>query len=121
MTMKVLVVGGGGREHAIARALSRSDNTVLFSLMAQRNPGIAALAREVLLERETNVPSAVKFARSRSVDYVVIGPEAYGCGRTPRDGQGLLPGNDVKVRDIGMPEIPGLSPGTGCRRIYPQL
>jgi phosphoribosylamine--glycine ligase len=76
MTMKVLVVGGGGREHAIARALSRSDNTVLFSLMAQRNPGIAALAREVLLERETNVPSAVKFARSRGVDYVVIGPEA---------------------------------------------
>jgi phosphoribosylamine--glycine ligase len=76
MTMKVLVVGGGGREHAIARALSRSKKTILFSLMARKNPGIAALASDMLLERETNVPSVVKFARSRRIDYVMIGPEA---------------------------------------------
>ncbi|NTV00092.1 MAG: phosphoribosylamine--glycine ligase [Methanoregulaceae archaeon] len=76
MTMKVLVVGGGGREHAIFRALSRSSGTLLFSLMARKNPGIAALATDVLLERETNVPSVVKYARTCGVDYVVIGPEA---------------------------------------------
>jgi phosphoribosylamine--glycine ligase len=76
MTMKVLVVGGGGREHAIARAIARSSETVLFSIMARKNPGIAALASDVLLERETNVPSVVKFAKSRGIDYVVIGPEA---------------------------------------------
>jgi phosphoribosylamine--glycine ligase len=76
MTMKVLLVGGGGREHAIARALSRSGETMLFSLMARKNPGIATLASDVLLERETNVPSVVKYARSRGIDYAVIGPEA---------------------------------------------
>ncbi len=74
--MKVLVVGGGGREHAIARALSRSSGTILFSLMARKNPGIAALATDMLLERETNVPSVVKYATTRGIDYVVIGPEA---------------------------------------------
>jgi phosphoribosylamine--glycine ligase len=76
MTMKVLLVGGGGREHAIARALSCSDQTELFSIMARKNPGIASLAREVFLERETNVQSVVKYAKSQGIDYVVIGPEA---------------------------------------------
>jgi phosphoribosylamine--glycine ligase len=76
MTMKVLLVGGGGREHAIARALSRSDEMDLFSVMARKNPGIASLAKEVLLERETSVQPVVRFAKTRSIDYVVIGPEA---------------------------------------------
>jgi phosphoribosylamine--glycine ligase len=76
MTMKVLLIGGGGREHAIARALSCSDQTELFSIMARKNPGIASLAREVFLERETNVQSVVKYAKSQGIDYVVIGPEA---------------------------------------------
>ncbi len=76
MTMKVLVVGGGGREHALARALSTSGGTVLFSIMARRNPGIAALAREVQLGKETDVSMVADFARSRGIDYVVIGPEA---------------------------------------------
>jgi phosphoribosylamine--glycine ligase len=74
--MKVLVVGGGGREHALARALSASGATILFSLMSRRNPGIASLSREVRLGKETDVSQAVDFARSRGIDYVVIGPEA---------------------------------------------
>lgn len=76
MTMKVLVVGGGGREHAIARALSLSEGVILLSVMAKRNPGIASLSSEVLIERETNIPSVLKFALSREADYAVIGPEA---------------------------------------------
>jgi phosphoribosylamine--glycine ligase len=74
--MKVLVVGGGGREHAIARALSFNKGTAIFSVMAKRNPGIAAIAADILLEKETNVPAVVAFAKSRSIDYAVIGPEA---------------------------------------------
>jgi len=76
MTMKVLVIGGGGREHAIARALSLSEEVTLLSVMAKRNPGIASLSSEILIEKETNIPSAIKFAVSRGADYAVVGPEA---------------------------------------------
>ena len=76
MTMKVLVVGGGGREHAIACALSRSEEVVLLSVMPKHNPGIASLSSDVLIEKETNIPAVVDFAVSRGADYAVIGPEA---------------------------------------------
>ncbi len=74
--MKVLVVGGGGREHAIVRALSFNKEASIFSVMAKRNPGIAAAAEEILLEKETNVPAVLRFAKARGIDYAVIGPEA---------------------------------------------
>jgi phosphoribosylamine--glycine ligase len=76
MTMKVLVVGGGGREHAIALALARNSENVIFSVMAKKNPGIAKIAREVLIEKETSVSEVVRFALSRGVEYAVIGPES---------------------------------------------
>ena len=74
--MKVLVVGGGGREHAIAQSLARNSENVIFSVMAKRNPGIAKIAREVLIEKETRVSEVVRFALSCGVEYAVIGPEA---------------------------------------------
>lgn len=76
MDMKILVVGGGGREHAIARALSCNSGVQLYSAMARRNPGIVALSREVLLEKETNVEAVADFAQKCGVDFAVIGPEA---------------------------------------------
>jgi phosphoribosylamine--glycine ligase len=74
--MKALVVGGGGREHAIAAALARNPATQVFSVMAKRNPGIAAIARGVLLHRETDAARIVTFAKENGIDYAVIGPEA---------------------------------------------
>jgi phosphoribosylamine--glycine ligase len=76
MTMKVLVVGGGGREHAITQALARDSENVIFSVMAKKNPGIAKIARGVLIEKETSVSGVVRFALSQGVEYAVIGPEA---------------------------------------------
>lgn len=76
MDMKVLVVGGGGREHAITRALSCNSGVRIFSVMARKNPGIARLAERVLLEKETNIPKIVKFATKNGLDAAVIGPEA---------------------------------------------
>ena len=73
--MKVLVVGGGGREHALAAALERSG-AELYSAMRNNNPGIARLAKEVRLVRETDVSSTLEFARAAGVDIAVMGPEA---------------------------------------------
>jgi len=74
--MKILVVGGGGREHAIASALSRNTQTTVLSVMAKRNPGIDSIAGRVLLTKETDVPRIVSFARENGVDFAFIGPEA---------------------------------------------
>lgn len=74
--MKILVVGGGGREHAIAAALCRNSPTAVYSVMAKRNPGIDALAKKVLLCRETDVGTVVGFAQESGVEYAFIGPEA---------------------------------------------
>jgi len=74
--MKILVVGGGGREHAITAALGRNPETEIYSVMAKRNPGIDTLAKRVHLCRETDVKSVVGFAREAGVEYAFIGPEA---------------------------------------------
>jgi phosphoribosylamine---glycine ligase len=74
--MKILVVGGGGREHAIAAALGRNPETEIYSVMAKRNPGIDALAKKVNLTKETSVKEVVGFARESGAEYAFIGPEA---------------------------------------------
>ncbi|MEI7857041.1 MAG: phosphoribosylamine--glycine ligase, partial [Methanomicrobiales archaeon] len=74
--MKILVVGGGGREHAIASALARNRKTALYSVMAKKNPGIAKFAEKILLCRETDVPRIVAFALENSIEYAFIGPES---------------------------------------------
>lgn len=74
--MKILVVGGGGREHAIASALARNRDIEIFSVMGKRNYGIARIARDFRLYRETDVSRIVSYARETGVDYAFIGPEA---------------------------------------------
>lgn len=71
--MKILLVGTGGREHALADALSR-ENTAVELIAASGNPGIAKLARieDVPL---TDVPQLVELAERELVDLVVVGPE----------------------------------------------
>ncbi|MGH3371339.1 MAG: phosphoribosylamine--glycine ligase, partial [Nocardioidaceae bacterium] len=72
--MKVLVIGSGGREHALALALSR-DPDVTEVHAAPGNPGIAAVAQ--LHEVEVNDGTAVAdLAEHLGIDLVVIGPEA---------------------------------------------
>jgi phosphoribosylamine--glycine ligase len=74
--MKILVVGGGGREHAIVRALARNSDTEIFSVMGQLNPGISSLAKGVRLCRETDIPGITAYARECGAGYAFIGPEA---------------------------------------------
>ena len=70
MTKRVLVVGGGGREHALARALLRSPRGPEV-LAAPGNVGIARDGVECL-----PADDVVTVAREREVDFVVVGPEA---------------------------------------------
>ncbi len=70
--MRILVIGSGGREHAIVRALS-PDTTHLHA--APGNPGIAALA-ETHPEVAPTPDGIIELARKLDSDLVVIGPEA---------------------------------------------
>ena len=72
--MRVLVVGGGGREHALCWAIAASP--LLTKLWcAPGNPGIAELAECVPIGA-TDIPRLVAFAREQGVELVVAGPEA---------------------------------------------
>ncbi len=70
--MRILVVGSGGREHAIFWSLSRSGRHSLFC--APGNPGMAELG---VLEpvKADDIKGLVTLARDRNIDLVVVGPE----------------------------------------------
>ena len=72
--MKVLVVGSGGREHAIVEAISRSPKASKI-YAAPGNAGIAALAECVAI-KDTEVEKLLEFAKANEVDLTVVGPEA---------------------------------------------
>lgn len=71
---KVLVIGSGGREHAIVEALSRSPQVDKI-YCAPGNAGIAALAECVKIGVE-DVDALAKFAKDNDITLTVVGPEA---------------------------------------------
>ncbi len=72
--MRVLVIGGGGREHALVRALA-ADPAVSELHAAPGNPGMAGQA-ELHPVAATDERDVIRLARRLSADLVVIGPEA---------------------------------------------
>lgn len=72
--MRVLVVGSGGREHALVWALARSPSCSAL-LCAPGNPGIAQLA-QCLPVAASDLSGLVATARRERIDLVVVGPEA---------------------------------------------
>jgi len=88
--VKILVIGGGGREHAICHALSL-DESVTALYCAPGNPGIAAVAQ--LRQVDPLDPAAVaRLAVDLGADLVVVGPEAP-----------LVAGVADAVREAGIP------------------
>lgn len=99
----VLVVGGGGREHALAWALSRSPHVDRL-LVAPGNPGTAALGRtENVATSAGDVAGLVALSRRESVDLAVIGPE------------GPLAAGIVDA--LASAEVAAFGPGASCARL----
>ncbi len=71
--MKVLVIGGGGREHALCWALRRSPR-VTELVCAPGNAGIAAIAACVPVQQD-NLPDMLRAVQETAPDLVVVGPE----------------------------------------------
>jgi phosphoribosylamine--glycine ligase len=73
--MRVVVIGGGGREHAIALALHSAGATVIVA-SPNANPGIERVAEASYRDALVEPAPVVAFARRQHADLAVIGPEA---------------------------------------------
>ena len=99
--MRVLVVGGGGREHALCWAFHADDpTTTLFA--APGNPGTAALATNLPVPA-SDLDGLVSAARAHRIDVVVVGPEVP-----------LAAGLVDRLRAVG---VPAFGPSAAAARI----
>ena len=74
---KVLVIGSGGREHAIAQKFSKSAN-VDQVFVAPGNPGIKDVATLVAIE-QNDFDGLINFVKENAIDLVFVGPEIPLC------------------------------------------
>ena len=86
--MRIMGIGGGAREHALAWKLSLSDHKPeLFWIAENRNPGIHRLCKdnqgELRVGRTTDPKTIVRSARGWGIDMVVVGPEEPGFQGIP--------------------------------------
>lgn len=100
---RVLLVGSGAREHAMALALRRSPSAELYVWAKHRNPGLVAAAKELQTGSDTDVQGILAWAKAKRVELVVVGPEAP-----------LEAGLTDALRAAG---IPCASPSKGAARI----
>lgn len=70
--MKILLIGSGAREHALAKALKKGE---LYNIGSQVNPGIAVLAKDVEILPFSDANQIIEYAKNKEIDLVVIGPE----------------------------------------------
>ncbi len=77
MSKKVMLVGNGAREHAIAKQLVASG-AELYSFMSQKNPGITALSKEFFIGKYENfafLQEKLGLENDKGIDFAFIGPE----------------------------------------------
>ena len=99
--MRLLVLGGGGREHALVWALAKSPEVEAI-VAAPGNPGIAALATCVGLDPD-DAAAVAEWSREHGIGLVVVGPEAP-----------LAAGVADRLLDAG---IPVFGPSAGAARL----
>src|SRR5215510_274761 len=74
--LNVLLIGGGGREHAIAASLARSPRLGTLFVTHPQNPGLAALGRAVDVPVNIReIYRLVQFCEKNDIGLVVVGPE----------------------------------------------
>ena len=73
--MRVLVIGSGGREHALVWALKQTSQRPLELFCAPGNAGIAGIGECVAISA-TDVTSLAEFAEQKRIDLTMVGPEA---------------------------------------------
>ncbi|MFA5247273.1 MAG: phosphoribosylamine--glycine ligase [Candidatus Micrarchaeia archaeon] len=75
--MKVLVVGSGAREHAIAKALHESQSKPdVYAFMSNNNPGIRKISAQAVVGNTKDAKAVADFAIKCKVELAVIGPDA---------------------------------------------
>lgn len=76
MKIRILLIGSGGREHAIAEAIVRNENAKLYAVMSGRNPGIMKLSESYKICDICDPVSVSNFAEKNDIRLAVVGPEA---------------------------------------------
>ncbi len=71
--MKILIIGKGGREHAIAHTIKKFDDTVQI-FCAPGNGGTATIAKNINIS-ELDIKSVKEFAVSKKIDFVIVTPD----------------------------------------------
>ncbi len=75
--MRILLIGNGAREHAIAKSIAKSSkNPELYSFISSKNPGIVGISKEFFLGDICDVSRVVSYATDKKIDFAVVGPEA---------------------------------------------
>lgn len=74
-SLKLLVIGSGGREHTIAKKL-KSDPGVTLVFCAPGNPGMKKDGIEVVAVAESDHQGLIAFAKAQGIDWTFVGPEA---------------------------------------------
>tara|TARA_S200000501_G_scaffold63490_1_gene54312 strand:- start:879 stop:2195 length:1317 start_codon:yes stop_codon:yes gene_type:complete len=77
MTEKILLIGSGAREHAIAKALNKSKAKIeLFCMASSFNPGIAEICSEIIVEDFNDIDNVIRYSKEKSISLSIIGPES---------------------------------------------
>ena len=105
--MKILIVGSGGREHALGEKIKSSDNLLYF---APGNAGTSEIGENIDI-KATDIEKLVEFAKEKEIDYTIVGPEDPLCmGLVDR-----FQANDLKVFGVNKKASKFESSKTYCK------
>lgn len=73
--IKILLIGNGAREHAIAETLKKNKKAKIYSYLKSKNPGIVSLSEHFELGNYNDLEKIRSFAKNIAPDFAFIGPE----------------------------------------------